>query len=83
MSASLIHSWLQLLAKSWRILFSLKEILKNIYVMFFKVLVHGSAEATEHLKQHFSKFVPNVYAPQVEDTIDVTSDLCAYKVGSS
>lgn len=45
------------------------------------VLVHGSAEATEHLKQHCSKLVcPHVYAPQIEETIDVTSDLCAYKV---
>lgn len=23
---------------------------------------------------------PHVYAPQIEETIDVTSDLCAYKV---
>ncbi|KAG4989328.1 hypothetical protein JHK82_031654 [Glycine max] len=45
------------------------------------VLVHGSAEATEHLKQHCLKHVcPHVYAPQIEETIDVTSDLCAYKV---
>ncbi|CAN4087744.1 unnamed protein product [Withania somnifera] len=45
------------------------------------VLVHGSAEATEHLKQHCLKHVcPHVYAPQLEETIDVTSDLCAYKV---
>lgn len=46
-----------------------------------KVLVHGSAEATDHLKQHCLKNVcPHVYAPQIEETIDVTSDLCAYKV---
>ncbi|KAL6127709.1 hypothetical protein ACLB2K_071072 [Fragaria x ananassa] len=44
------------------------------------VLVHGTAEATEHLKQHCLKHVcPHVYAPQLEETIDVTSDLCAYK----
>lgn len=43
--------------------------------------MHGSAEATEHLKQHCLKNVcPHVYAPQIEETIDVTSDLCAYKV---
>lgn len=43
--------------------------------------MHGSAEATEHLKQHCLKHVcPQVYAPQLEETIDVTSDLCAYKV---
>lgn len=43
--------------------------------------MHGSAEATEHLKQHCSKHVcPHVYAPQIGETIDVTSDLCAYKV---
>lgn len=48
-----------------------------------EVLVHGSAEATEHLKQHcknLPKLFPQVYAPQIEETIDVTSDLCAYKV---
>jgi cleavage and polyadenylation specificity factor subunit 2 len=45
------------------------------------VLVHGSAEATEHLKMHCAKNSDlHVYAPQVEETIDVTSDLCAYKV---
>uniref|UniRef100_A0A0E0C6S1 Cleavage and polyadenylation specificity factor subunit 2 n=1 Tax=Oryza meridionalis TaxID=40149 RepID=A0A0E0C6S1_9ORYZ len=45
------------------------------------VLVHGSAEATEHLKMHCSKNSDlHVYAPQIEETIDVTSDLCAYKV---
>ncbi|KAL6906173.1 hypothetical protein ACP4OV_003774 [Aristida adscensionis] len=45
------------------------------------VLVHGSAEATEHLKMHFAKNADlHVYAPQIEETIDVTSDLCAYKV---
>ncbi|KAG9441265.1 hypothetical protein H6P81_017119 [Aristolochia fimbriata] len=45
------------------------------------VLVHGSAEATEHLKEHCAKNVcPHVYAPQIGETIDVTSDLCAYKV---
>lgn len=43
--------------------------------------MHGSAEATEHLKQHCLKHVcPHVYAPQIGETIDVTSDLCAYKV---
>lgn len=48
-----------------------------------KVLVHGSAEATEHLKEHCLKNVcPHVFAPQIEESIDVTSDLCAYKVSS-
>lgn len=43
--------------------------------------MHGSAEATEHLKMHCAKHVcPQVYAPQIEEAIDVTSDLCAYKV---
>lgn len=43
--------------------------------------MHGSAEATEHLKQHCLKNVcQHVYAPQIEESIDVTSDLCAYKV---
>lgn len=49
----------------------------------WKVLVHGSAEATEHLKQHCLKSIcPHVYAPQIEETIDVTSDLCAFKVNA-
>ncbi|XP_026431729.1 cleavage and polyadenylation specificity factor subunit 2-like isoform X1 [Papaver somniferum] len=44
------------------------------------VLVHGSTEATQHLKQHCLKNVcPHVYAPQVGETIDVTTYLCAYK----
>lgn len=52
-----------------------------MYLFSCKVLVHGTAEATEHLKQHCLKHVcPHVYAPQLEETIDVTSDLCAYKV---
>jgi hypothetical protein len=51
------------------------------FLIFFKVLVHGSAEATEHLKMHCAKNSDlHVYAPQIEETIDVTSDLCAYKV---
>lgn len=45
------------------------------------VLVHAIAEATEHLKQHcLNNICPHVYAPQIEETVDVTSDLCAYKV---
>ena len=53
----------------------------NYGSMILQVLVHGSAEATEHLKQHCLKHVcPHVYAPQIGETIDVTSDLCAYKV---
>ncbi|KAH0456299.1 hypothetical protein IEQ34_014206 [Dendrobium chrysotoxum] len=59
---------------------SIKSILAHVAPLKL-VLVHGSAEATEHLKEHCSKHVcPHVYAPQIEETIDVTSDLCAYKV---
>ncbi|KAL2967280.1 hypothetical protein AAZX31_16G166100 [Glycine max] len=59
---------------------SIKNILSHVAPLKL-VLVHGSAEATEHLKQHCLKHVcPHVYAPQLEETIDVTSDLCAYKV---
>ncbi|CAK9160932.1 unnamed protein product [Ilex paraguariensis] len=59
---------------------SIKSILAHVSPLKL-VLVHGSAEATEHLKQHCSKHVcPHVYAPQIEEMIDVTSDLCAYKV---
>lgn len=59
---------------------SIKSILAHVAPLKL-VLVHGSAEATEHLKQHCLKNVcPHVYAPQIEETIDVTSDLCAYKV---
>ncbi|KAK7831420.1 cleavage and polyadenylation specificity factor subunit 2 [Quercus suber] len=54
---------------------------RSIKSILSQVLVHGSAEATEHLKQHCLKHVcPHVYAPHIEETIDVTSDLCAYKV---
>lgn len=59
---------------------SIKSILAHVAPLKL-VLVHGSAEATEHLKQHCLKNVcPHVYAPQIEESIDVTSDLCAYKV---
>ncbi|XP_008787501.1 cleavage and polyadenylation specificity factor subunit 2 [Phoenix dactylifera] len=59
---------------------SVKSILAHVAPLKL-VLVHGSAEATEHLKQHCAKHVcPHVYAPQIDETIDVTSDLCAYKV---
>ncbi|XP_027110292.1 cleavage and polyadenylation specificity factor subunit 2 isoform X1 [Coffea arabica] len=59
---------------------SIKSILAHVAPLKL-VLVHGSAEATEHLKQHCLQHVcPHVYAPQIEETIDVTSDLCAYKV---
>ncbi|GAV60143.1 Lactamase_B domain-containing protein/RMMBL domain-containing protein/Beta-Casp domain-containing protein/CPSF100_C domain-containing protein [Cephalotus follicularis] len=59
---------------------SVKSVLAHVAPLKL-VLVHGSAEATEHLKQHCLKHVcPHVYAPQIEETIDVTSDLCAYKV---
>ncbi|XP_065876107.1 cleavage and polyadenylation specificity factor subunit 2 isoform X2 [Euphorbia lathyris] len=59
---------------------SIKSILAHVAPLKL-VLVHGSAESTEHLKQHCLKNVcPHVYAPQIEETIDVTSDLCAYKV---
>ncbi|KAL1810539.1 hypothetical protein DCAR_0730244 [Daucus carota subsp. sativus] len=59
---------------------SVKSILSHVAPLKL-VLVHGSAEATEHLKQYCLKHVcPHVYAPQIDETIDVTSDLCAYKV---
>lgn len=59
---------------------SIKSMLAHVSPLKL-VLVHGSAEATEHFKQHCLKHVcPHVYAPQIEETIDVTSDLCAYKV---
>ncbi|GJV04659.1 cleavage and polyadenylation specificity factor subunit 2 isoform X1 [Tanacetum coccineum] len=41
------------------------------------------SEATEHVKQHCLKNVyPHVYAPKIEETTDVTLDLCAYKLSS-
>ncbi|KAJ7969356.1 Cleavage and polyadenylation specificity factor subunit 2 [Quillaja saponaria] len=59
---------------------SIKSILSQIAPLKL-VLVHGSAEATEHLKHHcLNSVCPHVYAPQIEETTDVTSDLCAYKV---
>ena len=52
-----------------------------IELLLKKVLVHGSAEATDHLKQHCLKHLcQHVYAPHIDETIDVTSDLSAYKV---
>lgn len=58
---------------------SIKTILAHV-VPLKLVLVHGSAEATEHLKQHSLKHVPHVFAPKLGETVDVTSDLSAYKV---
>ncbi|VFQ80590.1 unnamed protein product [Cuscuta campestris] len=59
---------------------SMKSILAHVAPLKL-VLVHGTAEATEHLKQHCLKHVcTHVYAPKIEEMIDVTSDLCAYKV---
>ncbi|CAN6171963.1 unnamed protein product [Urochloa humidicola] len=59
---------------------SVKSIIAHVAPLKL-VLVHGSAEATEHLKMHCAKNLDShVYAPQIEETIDVTSDLCAYKV---
>ncbi|XP_078435387.1 cleavage and polyadenylation specificity factor 100 [Wolffia australiana] len=59
---------------------SIKSILSHVAPLKL-VLVHGSAEATDHLKQHCLKHLcQHVYAPKVEETIDVTSDLSAYKV---
>ncbi|MGV8048661.1 hypothetical protein PJP07_31145, partial [Mycobacterium kansasii] len=52
-----------------------------LYGLPLQVLVHGWTEMKEHLKQYYSKNVcPHVYASQIEETIDVKSDLCAYKV---
>ncbi|MCO5581435.1 hypothetical protein L7F22_035319 [Adiantum nelumboides] len=58
---------------------SIKTILAHV-VPLKLVLVHGSSEATEHLKQHSLKHVPHVFTPKLGETVDVTSDLSAYKV---
>ncbi|PIA49419.1 hypothetical protein AQUCO_01300318v1 [Aquilegia coerulea] len=59
---------------------SIKSILAHVAPLKL-VLVHGSNEATDHLKEHCTKHVcPHVYAPKIGETIDATSDLCAYKV---
>lgn len=58
---------------------SIKTILAHV-VPLKLVLVHGSPEATEHLRQHSLKHVPHVFAPKLGETVDVTSDLSAYKV---
>ena len=59
---------------------SIKNILAHVAPIRI-VLVHGSAESTEHLRQHCVKNVcPHVYAPRIGETVDVTSDLSAYKV---
>ncbi|KAG9144402.1 hypothetical protein Leryth_017536 [Lithospermum erythrorhizon] len=59
---------------------SIKSILSHVAPLKL-VLVHGSAEATEHLKEYCMDHVcRDVYAPRLEESVDVTSDLCAYKV---
>ncbi|MCO5554497.1 hypothetical protein L7F22_008026 [Adiantum nelumboides] len=58
---------------------SIKTILAHV-VPLKLVLVHGSSKATEHLKQHSLKHVPHVFTPKLGETVDVTSDLSAYKV---
>ncbi|BBN04094.1 cleavage and polyadenylation specificity factor subunit 2 [Marchantia polymorpha subsp. ruderalis] len=59
---------------------SIKNILAHVAPLKL-VLVHGSAEATEHLRQHCQKnFCQFVYAPRLSETVDITSDLSAYKV---
>uniref|UniRef100_A0ACD5T9S1 Uncharacterized protein n=1 Tax=Avena sativa TaxID=4498 RepID=A0ACD5T9S1_AVESA len=59
---------------------SVKSVISHVAPLKL-VLVHGSAEATEHLKMHCDKNSDlHVYAPQIEETIDITSDLCTYKV---
>ncbi|KAH7429674.1 hypothetical protein KP509_09G061000 [Ceratopteris richardii] len=57
---------------------SVKTILAHV-VPLKLVLVHGSAEATEHLRQHSLKHVSHVFTPKLGQTVDVTSDLSAYK----
>lgn len=59
---------------------SIKTILQHVAPLKL-VLIHGPAESTEHLKQHCLKNVtPFVFSPRVGETVDVTSDLSAYKV---
>ncbi|KAL3683878.1 hypothetical protein R1sor_001900 [Riccia sorocarpa] len=59
---------------------SIKNILAHVAPLKL-VLIHGSAEATEHLRQHCQKNVCQfVYAPRLSETVDITSDLSAYKV---
>ncbi|KAI7978863.1 Cleavage and polyadenylation specificity factor subunit 2, partial [Camellia lanceoleosa] len=58
---------------------SIKSILAHVAPLKL-VLVHGSAEATEHLEATLFKtcFAPMYMLPNWK-TISVTSDLCAYK----
>ncbi|XP_024532304.1 cleavage and polyadenylation specificity factor subunit 2 isoform X1 [Selaginella moellendorffii] len=59
---------------------SIKSILAHVAPLKL-VLIHGSAESTEHLKQHCLKNVcPFVYTPRVGENMNVTSDLNAYKL---
>ncbi|CAM6100385.1 unnamed protein product [Calypogeia fissa] len=59
---------------------SIKNILAHVAPLKL-VLIHGSAEATEHLRQHCQKNVCQfVYAPRLSETVDITSDLSAFKV---
>jgi len=79
-SSTLSNLFVMFIIVSFAFVIFVSCMMMNLTIIL-KVLVHGSAEATDHLKQHCLKNVcRHVYAPQIEETIDVTSDLCAYKV---
>jgi len=79
-SSTLSNLFVMFIIVSFAFVIFVSCMMMNLTIIL-KVLVHGSAEATDHLKQHCLKNVcPHVYAPQIEEIIDVTSDLCAYKV---
>eukprot|EP00850_Spirogloea_muscicola_P008938 SM000049S16709 [mRNA] locus=s49:243078:248533:+ [translate_table: standard] len=59
---------------------SMKTIIAHVNPMKM-VLVHGSAKAMEHLKEHCEQHVcPFVYAPHIGEWADVSSDQRAIKV---
>eukprot|EP00850_Spirogloea_muscicola_P005295 SM000024S07757 [mRNA] locus=s24:318967:324274:+ [translate_table: standard] len=59
---------------------SMKTIIAHVNPLKM-VLVHGSAKAMEHLKEHCEQHVcPFVYAPRIGESADVSSDQRAIKV---
>eukprot|EP00850_Spirogloea_muscicola_P007711 SM000039S14541 [mRNA] locus=s39:747754:753165:+ [translate_table: standard] len=59
---------------------SMKTIIAHVNPMKM-VLVHGSAKAMEHLKEHCEEHVcPFVYAPRIGESTDVSSDQRSIKV---
>ncbi|GBG69921.1 hypothetical protein CBR_g4749 [Chara braunii] len=59
---------------------SMKTILAHVAPLKM-ILVHGSAEATEHLRQYCIRNIcPHVHAPRIGEWVEVSSDTNVFKV---